>query len=86
MKTTLTVVQLVDSGFLDFSSYYRCYDAGDNEYVVLDARELSEPKIIKGDTITIYGEFKGVQEGMRMLTKEKVEIPTVSAKYIDILE
>lgn len=61
------------------------------EIAVYDEREVKEPKLAKGDTVTIYGKGNGLttvkvkqKSGIFSKTVDKYNIPGISIKYMDL--
>ena len=61
------------------------------EAAIYDDREVKEPKLAKGDTITIYGKGNGLttvkikqKSGIFSKTVDKYSIPGISIKYMDL--
>lgn len=61
------------------------------EVAVYDDREVKEPKLAKGDTVTIYGKGNGLttvkikqKSGIFSKTVDKYSIPGISIKYMDL--
>lgn len=61
------------------------------EVAVYDEREVKEPKLAKGDAITIYGKGNGLttvkikqKSGIFSKTIDKYSIPGISIKYMDL--
>ncbi|MEA4869938.1 MAG: hypothetical protein VB062_04790 [Christensenella sp.] len=78
------VEQVMDAGWGNgFVTGYRCY-AGRDEYYVEDYRPEESTKIIKGDTITVYGQNYGTVKIKRALTGTKDEVVCVAMLYCDI--
>ena len=80
-----------DTQFLGFVNVYYCQV--DNQDIFLtDTREVAEPTIAKGDTVTIYGLGAGLatltesQKNILGITtnSEKSQIPSVDIKYAEI--
>lgn len=61
------------------------------EVAVYDDREVKEPKLAKGDTVTIYGKGNGLttvkikqKSGIFSKTVDKYSIPGISIRYMDL--
>lgn len=61
------------------------------EVAVYDEREVKEPKLAKGDTVTIFGKGNGLttvkvkkKSGIFSKTVDKYSIPGISIKYMDL--
>lgn len=80
----------MDGGIFNGEPYYRCNENDDldmwlgNEYLVEHSEAYKESNIITDDIVTIYGEFNGVTEVTRALTKTKESIPSVKAVSIEL--
>lgn len=80
-----------DKKYLGMVSVYYCTVDG-NEIYLMDLREVAEPTIAKGDTVTIYGVGSGLatltesQKNMFGVTmdKEKQQIPCIHIKYAEL--
>lgn len=66
---------------------YRGYDISGNEYYIVDLCEYDHPfRIMENDSLTIYGEFSGVQSITRAIGDYQADIFCINAKYIDLHE
>ena len=64
---------------VDPESGYRIKD-GDNEWYITYKIDEGEPRIITGDTITFYGEFKGLRKMKRAFTGVTDLVPNLKAE------
>ncbi|WP_395025406.1 zinc-ribbon domain-containing protein [Robinsoniella sp.] len=90
IKLNVKINQEMDGGIFNGEPYYRCNENDDldmwlgNEYLVEHSEAYKESNIITDDIVTIYGEFNGVTEVTRALTKTKESIPSVKAVSIEL--
>lgn len=90
IKVTVYVEEY-DTAYLGFVEVYYCNINGQDVYVT-DYREVKEPTIAKGDTVTIYGMGAGMatltesQKNIIGLTtdSEKSKIPSIDMYYVEI--
>lgn len=90
IKLNVKINQEMDGGIFNGEPYYRCNENDDldmwlgNEYLVEHSEAYKVSNIITDDIVTIYGEFNGVTEVTRALTKTKESIPSVKAVSIEL--
>lgn len=80
LKLELDIEQIIT---ISSVTYYHVYEDGD-EYVMTDCRKSQTPKLLEGDTITVFCEFAGTRKMERALTHVEVEVPFIKAYYIEI--
>ena len=78
IEVTLTIAQILGN-----DSSYRG-KAGDDEWFVTYRLQSGNIRILEKDTVTFWGEYKGLIGITRALTNTKVYIPHIYAKYHDI--
>lgn len=90
IKVIVKISQEMDGGLFDDNPYYRCNENDDldmwigNEYLIEYSDAYKSSNIITDDIVTVYGEFDGVQEVKRALTKTTEKIPLISAVGIEL--
>ena len=89
VKVRVEVAQIMDGGLFnsDFK-YYRCYAYDESQeylktdydkiYLIYDYRGENSEKILDGDIIEVYGNFKGAENVTYALTKTKGEVLAIN--------
>jgi len=87
------ISQVMDGGWFDDGTYYRCYTDNegydvyfDDEYYIADARTEKDVKLLNDDVITVYGEYIGCESLTRALTGTQDEIPKINMFYVKLHE
>jgi len=90
---TLRISQVINGGWLDDKTYFRCYDDEDgnewyiyDEYYIVDNRESGSMKLLSDDIIQIYGQVLGTEEVTRALTWTDDEIVSISMLYCNLID
>lgn len=90
---TLRISQMIDDGWFDDTTCYRCYDDEDgnewyiyDEYYIVDNRETGSIKLLSDDIIQIYGQVLGAEEVTRALTWSDDEIVSISMLYCNLID
>ena len=85
------ISQIIETGGILFpgKTYYRGYTDNDgygwyldDEYCFTDDRLEGNMKILEDDKIIVYGQFTGLKEFTRALTKTTDEFPVISILYL----
>ena len=58
----------------------------DDEFCVFDDREDDDLRILDGDIIEVYGTYDGLTKWEYAISKTEVEVPTMYARFIDLVE
>ncbi len=89
IKVTVTIDEVGTQESLVFADSYRGKMSG-KEVIIYDKREVKEPKLREGDTVTIYGYGNGLSEiklqdksGWIPKTVEKYKVPSIQIEYIE---
>lgn len=89
IKVTITIDEVGTQESFLFADSYRGKMSG-KEILIYDKREVKEPKLRKGDTVTIYGYGNGLSEikvqdksGWIPKTVEKYKVPSIQIEYIE---
>lgn len=89
IKVTVTIVDELEEGIIMFTPYKA--KMGGKDIALSDGREVKEPKLLKGDKVTVYGVGDGtatIKTKERGLlwnrTVDKTEIPMVAIQYVEI--
>lgn len=89
IKVTVTIVDEIEEGIILFTPYKA--KMGGKDIALSDGREVKEPKLLKGDKVTVYGVGDGtetIKTKERGLlwdkTVDKTEIPMVKIQYVEI--
>lgn len=85
-------VSKVQAGKWVFTDSYLCKVAGtDNNIALADMRKTKEPKLLEGDSVTVYGYANGLTEMTetkyvlgREQNTEKYMIPRIDIEYVEI--
>ena len=75
------VVQVMESGN-DLSMRVSIDDKGDNVFLINYRKLANEGRILEDDTLTFYGEFKGITKYKAVLGNE-ISVPEIKARYIE---
>lgn len=92
ITVTLKISQVLESGWVDSKTYYRCYsDSGsglyfDNEYYLVDNRPDGAIKLLKDDVIQVYGRVDGAEEVTRALTLSSEEVLSITMLYCVLVD
>lgn len=88
VKVTVKIVDEMEEGIILYTPYKA--KMGGKDIALSDGREVKEPKLLKGDTVTIYGEGDGTEtvktkrQGLLWdKTIDKTEIPMVKILYVE---
>ena len=88
VKGKVKIVDEMEEGLILFTPYKA--KMGGKDIALSDGREVKEPKLLKGDTVTIYGEGDGTEtvktKRLGLLwdkTVDKTEIPMVKILYVE---
>ncbi len=84
IEVTMKISQIMSGGLLTEAGY--AGKQGKEEWFVNYKLPEYSPRILEGDTIRFYGEFDDVREMKRALTKTKVFIPKLNAKYFELIK
>lgn len=72
------------------TTWYRAYEAvnGDydlgREYTIIDNRIDDSPKLLKGDIISVYGKYIGLNDVTRAIDGVSEEVPAIDMKYVKL--
>lgn len=89
IKLTVNITDVEPEKYLIFAGYYKATFEG-KEITVYDERDVKEPKLLDGDTVTIYGYGNGLttvkQKRQGLIFDETVNeytIPSIAIKFLD---
>ncbi|MBO5623990.1 MAG: hypothetical protein J5959_20460 [Butyrivibrio sp.] len=89
VKVTVTIVDEIEEGLILFKPYKA--KMGGKDIALSDGRDVKEPKLLKGDTVTVYGEGDGTETVKTKRpglifdkTVDSTEIPMVKILYCEI--
>lgn len=90
IKLTLYVKQADPDGIIFQGGIIATIPGTDSEMAVYDNRKVREPRIMEGDTITVYAVGNGLatmklqdKSGWIAKTVEKYEVPSIKIQYMD---
>jgi len=84
ISVTVKILQIMDGGFLKEAGYRA--NSGKNEWFASFNLPDGAPRILVNDYVTFWGEYEGVTEVTRALTKTKDYIPKIKVSYYEIAE
>lgn len=82
IEVTIKISQIMSGGIFTEAGY--AGKQGKDEWYINYKLSEYSPRILEGDTIRFYGEFDDLAEMKRALTKTKVFIPKLNAKYFEL--
>lgn len=90
IKIKVKITDVEPDGIILPGHYEAVMSGSSNKLAVYDDREIKEPKLVKGDTVIIYGYGDGlttikIQDTSKIIPKtvEKYTIPGINIKYIE---